>query len=316
MEITRISRDETFEILAGPSEIPTPITHRVEHMLNEGTPIVDIERFGEVITRLMTEPPADPAAARLAHFNTMIMLASCSTEMAWQQAGNLYIPRLRRLYQHNQSVLNIHDEFLAGQSADERDRILRPMFAFQDGGKSHAVALALLKDPTNDRPNRDQALQNSRVINNVLNPLPSDILSTDQKAVIKLLVGQTEIGNALRLHQDRNWLLDDAVTLAQEQLNTIRAACPDDYKDVIDRYLITSYMADAGAHTMRARYIEAATEETHYDVLHADRFNEDGTDRRLTLDRLFSEDPADEGVLRLYQPKHLAVMQRLFPAYY
>lgn len=49
------------------------------------------------------------------------------------------------------------------------------------------------------------------------------------------------------------------------------------------------------------------------DVTDTDRFNPDGSEIGLTLDRLFSDAPDDMGKLKLHHPKHLAVMHRLFP---
>ena len=102
MSVVAISREQTLEILTGSREVPADITHRVETMLQEGTPIVDVERFGEFIVGLMAEVPSDPEAAIEANYQSIVTLGSCLLEMAWQQAGDIRIPRPRRLHEHNQ----------------------------------------------------------------------------------------------------------------------------------------------------------------------------------------------------------------------
>jgi len=311
-----LTHEQTIDILTGPREIPPSITNNVEQMLNDGTPIVDIDRFSECLISLMAETPSDPEQAIAATYESIVLLGSCSLEMAWQQAGDIRIPRPRRLHEHNQSVLNTRDRVFGESLTDPRDRVLRPMFSFQDGGKSHTVALALLADPTNPRPNRNQAVDNRRMIDNVLGPVPADILTSDEKTVIKLLIQQTSIGDALRLHSQKGKALDEVVAMATQELDGLRAQCPDDYRDRFDDYLLISYLTDAGAHTQRARYTDAKSGTVMADVTHEDRFNPDGSEVGLTLDRLFSEAPDDMNTLKLFQPKHLAVMRLLFPNHY
>lgn len=276
-------------------------------------PIVDAERFGEFVTGLMAEKPSDPDAVIEANFNSVVTLGSCSVEMAWQQAGDVHIPRPRRLYEHNQSVLNTFDRVFATDFTDPRDRLLRPMFSLQDGGKAHCVALS---DPSDRRRSRNQAVHNARMANNVLDPLPSDVLTVDERTVAKLLVQQTSVGTALYRYSEKDMPLDDVVAEAEAELNRLREQCPSEYRDRFDDYLLVSYLADAGAHTQRARYRDAATVEVRPDVMPEDRFNPDGTETMMSLDRLFSEAPEDMTTLKLFQPKHLAVMRRLFPNHY
>ncbi len=282
-------------------------------MLDEGMPIVDIGRFSEFITGLMVEKPSDPDVVIEANFNSVVILGSCSIEMAWQQAGDIHIPRPRRLYEHNQSVLNTFDRVFAADFTDPRDRLLRPMFSLQDGGKAHCVALA---DPSDRRRSRNQAVHNTRMANNVLDPLPSDVLTMDEKTVIKLLIRQTSIGMALYRHSEKEMLLDDVVAEAEAELNCLREQCPPEYRDRFDDYLLVSYLADAGAHTQRARYKDATNGDVLPDVMPENRFNPDGTETNMTLDRIFSEALEDMATLKLFQPKHLAVMRRLFPNHY
>lgn len=87
MSVAAISHEQTLSILTGPRELPADITNRVESMLATGEPIVDIGRFSEFIAGLMVEVPADPVSAIHANYKSMLTLASCSIEMAWQQAA-------------------------------------------------------------------------------------------------------------------------------------------------------------------------------------------------------------------------------------
>ncbi len=313
MDIRPLDYEQTVDILTGPREIPFDVTATVETMLTEGTPIVDIGRFSEFVAGLTVEVPQNTVDVVEANYQSMLTLASCSLAMAWQQAGDIGIPRPRRLHEHNQSVLNTFDSVFAADFTDPRDTLLKPMSSLQDGGKAHCVALA---DPADHRRNRNQAVHNSRMANNVLDPLPSDVLSADEKTVIKLLIQQTSIGAALRQHGEKGVPLDDAVAEAEVELNRLRDQCPPDYRDRFDEYLLVSYLADAGAHTQRARYKDAASGEVLPDVTPEDRFNPDGSETNMTLDRIFSEAPEDITTLKLFQPKHLAVMQRLFPNHY
>jgi hypothetical protein len=285
-------------------------------MLHEGTPIVDIDRFSEFMTGLMVEAPNDTAAAIEANFQSVVTLGSCSLEMAWQQAGNIYIPRPRRKHEHDQSVLNTYDRVFAADFTDPRDRLLKPTFDWQDGGKAHGAASALLVNPNDPRPNRNQAVHNVRMANNVLDPLPSDVLTVDERTVIKLLIQQASVGTALYRHSEKDMPLDDVVAEAEAELNRLREQCPPEYRDRFDDYLLVSYLTDAGAHTQRARYKDAATGDVLPDVLPEHRYNPDGTETNMTLDRIFSEAPEDMDKLKLFQPKHLAVMRRLFPNHY
>jgi len=308
-----ISHEQTIDILSGPREIPQVVTANVESMLNEDVPIVDVGRFGEFVVGLAMDRPDDYETTVRRNFNHIVALGTCSVEMAWLQAGDVHIPRPRRLHEHNQSVLNTYKRVFAADFTDPRDRLLEPMFALQDGGKSHCVALAHPDDP---RKSRNQAVHNIRIANNVLDPVPSDILTPDEKTVIKLLIRQTAIGTALGRHGDKGAPLDEVVEVASRELHALREQCPPDYRDRFDDYLLVSYLADAGAHTQRAHYIDAATGDVQVDVTPEDRFNPDGTETNMTLDRIFSEAPEDSQTLKLFQPKHLAVMRRLFPNHY
>lgn len=307
-----LSYDQTIDILTGPREIPPEVTHTVEEMLTNGEPIVNADRFNQFVTGLTAERPIYDTHAE-STFYSIVTLASSSSLMAYQQAGDIQIPRPRRLGEHNQSVLNTYEHNFSAQHTDPRDRLLRPMFALQDAGKAHCVALT---DPSNPRRSRNQAVHNLRVAKNVLSVVPEDILSTDEKTVIELLVQQTAVGKALRRHDEKGVPLDDVVTEAQIELNRLRGQCPSGYKDRFDLHLVASYLTDAGAHTQRAYYTDAATGNVVPDVTPRDRYNADGSKTGMTLDHLFSEAPEDRTTLRLIRPKHLAVMEQLFPDLY
>ncbi|HUB93888.1 MAG TPA: hypothetical protein VMB52_05285 [Verrucomicrobiae bacterium] len=316
MSVIAISRTQAVGIMSGPRQVPADVTGRVETMLTEGVPIVDIDRFSEFITGLMVERPSDPNQAVAANYRSILTLGSCSVEMAWQQAGDIRIPRPRRLHEHTQSILNVFDRYLLPDLTDPRDKLLKPMFSLQDGGKTHGVSLALLANPNDPRPNQNQAVHNSRLADNTLDSLPSDVLSVDERTVIKLLIRQTAIGTALRKHQEKGTPLDEVVAEAMGELDLLRTQCPPDYRDRFDTYLIVSFLGDAGGHTQRALYTDAATGEVRSDVTLEDRFNSDGSETMMTLDRLFSEAPEDVHTLRLHELKHRAVMRRLFPNHY
>lgn len=313
MSIRAIGHEQTINILTGSREIPTNVTARVESMLKQDIPIANMERFGQFVMNLTVESPQNSADIIDANYQSILRLGSCSIEMAWQQAGDIHIPRPRRLHEHNQSVLNTFDRVFAADFTDPRDRLLKPMFALQDGGKAHCVSLA---GPRHPRRNRDQAIHNDRVARNLLDPLPADVLTTDEKTVIKLLVQQTAIGTALYKHGEKGLPLGSVVAEAEAALDLLRNQCPAEYRDRFDDYLLVSYLVDAGAHTERARYKDVATGEVRPDVTHEDRFHSYGSETGKSLDRIFSEAPEHTATLKLYQPKHLAVMSRLFPKHY
>lgn len=304
-ELQTISRVHTLEILTNSRAIPGEVADRIDTMLDEDTSIVNVDRFSEVVAGLADPNRQNtPESLHAATFDQVLLLGSCSIEMAWLQAGDLNIPRPRRLHEHNQSTMNVYGQYLAPASTDPRDRILRPMFMLQDGGKSLCVAQT--------GSNRAQSVYNDRVARNVLDPISSDVLSRDEKTVIPLLM-KDFIGKALRRHGEKGHELDDVVAEARQELEQLYAQCPDDYRDHFDYLLITSYLGDAGGHTQKAYYIDAATGEKRQDVTDTNRYNPDGSETMMTLDRLFSEAPTDIDTLRLHQPKHRAVIGRLFP---
>ena len=307
--IRPISETQTTAIFTGPREIPKHITGSVEAKISSATPLVNPGRFNEFMLRLASASPEHHSVE--GNYQSMLMLGSCSIEMAWQLAGDLHIPRPRRLHEHNQSVLNTYNRVFAGNFTDPRDRVLRPMFALQDIGKAHCVALA---DPNDKRRGRNQAIHNDRITHNVLMAVSAAVLSLEEEAVIRLLGRQSSIGQALYQHSEKGSSLGEAVAPAQQELGKLRGLCPPDYRDRFDDYLIVSYLADAGAHTQKARFKDATTGEIMPDVTEEDRFTADGQETGLSLDRLFSPDHPDD--LRLFQPKHLAVMEQLFPRHY
>lgn len=305
-ELPALTKDETIEIFCGPRDIPEGITARVEQLLNDGAPMVNVERFGDfVLQAAASGKPANGPELYQSTFELIVMLGSCSTLMAWQQTGDIRIPRPRRLYEHNQSVFNTYRERCAHAFSDPRDRLLLPMLALQDGGKAHCVAMT--------GTSRQQGVHNIRVARNILGPLPSDILTPDEKTVIELLVQQSAIGTALGHYNDRGAELEETIQIASAKLDTLRRQCPHDYRDRFDDYLLVSFFADAGAHTQKACFTDAKSGEVLPDVLPENRFTPDGEETMLTLDRIFDDSRPD---LALCQPKHLEVMRRLFPYHF
>lgn len=305
-ELAALDLNESYAILTGPREIPTEIVEQTEERLTAGEPLVNVDRFNRVVAGLITEDELPPE--RIAAY--MVLLASCSEIMAHQLAGDLALPRRRRLHEHNQSVLYMYSTYFAKRFNEPLDHILPVGFVFQDGGKAHAVAAT--------GSNKAQAEHNTRFTNNLLEALWPETLSDDGKTVIELLVGQTAIGRALYRHAERNIPLDEAVAPAQEQLNRLRQACPAKYAHRFEEYLLVSYFADASAHTQRAQYYDLETNEFRPDVIDTDRFAVDPysgkrVDRMRSLDRLFVEDTPTP---RLFQPAHLAIMRELFPTHY
>jgi len=169
------------------------------------------------------------------------------------------------------------NEYLQHNSSIHAIEYWNRRFLYKTVVKPHTVALALLADPSNPRPNRDQAYHNDRVARNVLTPLSSDVLTTDEKTVIQLLIQQNSIGTALRRHGEKGAPLDEIVADANQELDRLREQCPPDYRERFDDYLVVSYLADAGAHTQRARYKAAETGEIMVDVTDTDRYNPDGS---------------------------------------
>lgn len=296
---TALTRAETVAVLAGPRVIPHAITTAVESKLNNGMPLANAERLNQAVTRLAAAPPTIERNARLANtFDVIVLLASCSLEMAWQQAGDIAIPRPRRLHEHEQSTLNVLDEYLLDELTDPRDRVVRIAVALKDIGKAYCVAVT--------GANWEQGQFNSRVLGNLMASVSPDVLSPDEQTVVSLLVREESIGRALRGHAEEGLTLDEVLTVAQAGLAELRDQCPAGYRDRFDRYLYCGYLADAAAHTQRAYYLDAATGGVCRDVTDADRAT------GYTLDGLFSEDPAHSGSLVFRQPAHLAVLRELF----
>lgn len=303
-EIDPLTREETIATLAGPRIIPRTIASSIDSDLKAGRPIVNMDRFCEFLSTLMHSRNLSTRQT----FEYMVTLASSSRQMALLQAGDVRIPRPRRLHEHDQSVLNTYNRVFASQYTDPRDVVLWPMFSFQDGGKSLCVALT--------GNSRQQDTYNGRTARGTLEKVPRSILTPDAKKVIYLTIGFTGLGVALRAHAEKGVPLDKAVEPVKQQIAQIRRAWPGAYADRMEDYLLVSYLADAGAHTQHARFIDAKTGRERADVRASDRFGPDGEDRLATLDRLFSDKAGHRGNLTLFVPEHLAVMRAVFPARY
>ncbi|HET6746656.1 MAG TPA: hypothetical protein VFH06_00945 [Candidatus Saccharimonadales bacterium] len=305
-----ISLEQTREILAGPREIPEAITREISHRLSEGEPLVDPETFNAFIKEHMAQPrEADIQRAAERTGNQMIKLGSTSLLMAWMLAGDIKIPRPRRLGEHNQSVTNVYNHTLDQDLAEPRDRILRVFTTiFQDGGKSYGVAL--------DGNSRNQKKYNLQVVRNILPH--TEVLTDDEKQVIEQLSLRDMVGTAIRKYHDKNLPFEEAMYDAERELAMLRNELPEQYKDRAEHYVDAVFRADAGAHTQHpaAQYVDMATGRITPDVTDADRQVTNAKGLPMTLDRLFSEAPEDKGQLRFHRPKDLEVVRRLLPNVY
>lgn len=209
--------------------------------------------------------------------DTIVRLASCSPEMAWQHAGDIAIPRPLRLYEREQSTLNVFHECLRRELADPGDRLAPVAVVLEDIGKAHCVAFT--------GSNWAQGVHNSRIAENPLATEPTEVVSPDVRAVIELLVREESIGAALRSHGEEGVSWSAALAKATLGLDELRVRCPPSHRDRFDTYLLVRYLADAAAHTQRAQYPDAATGQRRRDVTDADR----ATD--ATLDGLFPKIP-------------------------
>lgn len=307
-----ISLEQTLEILNGPRRIPNEITARVEERLDSNAPLVDADTFSTAVAGLIADKgrsrTVNPAESRRATFEHIVLLGSSSLEFATQLAGDIQIPRPRRLHEHDQSAQNIHDEFFAPIFTDPRDRVLPAAHFLKDSGKAHCVAL----NKYGPRASKDQAVHNMRMTGNLLEVVDSAILTADDKKVAELLVEENVTGWALRNHSEKGAPLEDVLRRAMPEIKSLYDRCPDDYKDRFMLQLAASCFIDMAAHTRRARYIDAGTQRVRQDVLHRDRYKRSGEETMMTLDRLFSEAPEYQGAVLFHQPKHIAVLRGLF----
>ncbi len=302
--IERPTFTQALAILDEPRKIPGDIVEQTVQMLNDGVPIVDVDQYGEYIADAMSPRAVEPGKESEELLIDSATLACCSLAMTALQAGDLKLapPRETCLHEHNQAVGYMYGKYAKPQHTDPRDALLDVMFPLQDGGKSLCVAVT--------GSSKQQDVYNQRVARNVLEKVPERILSADEKKVILLLISQKAIGRALRHHAEKDVQLEIAAEEALHELNTLRAECPPDFVDVFDDQLLTSYLVDASAHTGRAQYINAQDGTVRPAVTDADRAV------GMTLDSLFLETGEGEHKLKLRQPKHIAVMQVLFPNHY
>ncbi len=301
--IEAISIDHAVEVLAGERRVSSEACKFVTNQYITRQPIVDVGRFDEGIQGLMAlfeaGDTAPPQETRQEVFWAVTTLGSSSLAFAMHQAGDIAIPRPRRLHEHNQSVLNMRLEYGEHSSAsDKRARILPVADYLKDAGKSHCVAMT--------GSSKKQAQYNDMFATTLLRHVPENTLDRDQKKVIKLLVAESFIGRALRHHAGSSVLRFNIIEAAHQGLETLRQKCPDDYRDCFDGFLLSSYAVDAGAHTQRAYYTDAATGEVCQDVIDSQ------VGVNTSLDAVFSMDPEHESRLRFHDPGHLAVLARLF----
>jgi len=303
-----ISEEQTVEILSGPRTIPPEILGRVGMMLQDDTPIVDMDRFDECMELLYREKVGSTLPQTMdATYKQIIKLGSSSIEMAWLLAGDINIPRPRRLGEHDQSVLNVYKYSIEPGLTQSRDRVLKPSLLFQDAGKSFGVAI--------DGHNKNQAVHNGKVIRNIVPH--SDVLSKAEKAAIPLIAAMDILGPAIYHHAEKGHSLDDVATIAHQKREVLRRKMPGLYQDRIPQYIDAAYRADAGAHTQHpaARYKDAKTGRTFVDITNRDRDKcRNGTD--TTLDLLFSEKVEHRGKLVFQREKDIEAIREILPELY
>lgn len=309
-ELRPISQEQAKEILSGPRDIPRQIAGEIGERLRSGEPLVNEDAFNQFVESHMAlrhESNIDKLVRRTGR--QIIELGATSLYMAHMLAGDIKIPRPRRLGEHNQSVTNVFDHTFGKELNQPRDKVL-PVFTtiFQDGGKSYGVAV--------DGTSKNQKVHNLAIMRNILPH--TEALSRDQKKVMETLALKDMVGSAIRKYHDKELLFEDAISDAQQAMRDVRNQFPGSYKDRAELYVDAVFRADAGAHTQHpaARYVNIATGKIEADVSNANRkvTNEKGLP--MTLDRLFSEAPGDIGKLRYHRPKDLEVVQRLFPSIY
>lgn len=304
-----ISQEQTREILAGPREIPLGITAQIAERLEEGLPLVNMDSFDGLIAEQMDIPhKADREAIFTATTRQIIALGSTSLLMAWMLAGDIRIPRPRRLHEHNQSVANVMQDTF-GDHLNEQDRILRPVgMIFQDGGKSYGVAV--------EGHSKNQDIYNRQVVQNILPH--SSALNENQKKIISLLSTTDIIGPAIRAYNDKDVPFDEVIAKAEEKLIRLYREFPEEYADRLEVYIDIVYRSDAGAHTQHpaACHVNMETGALQVDVTDENRAFRSKKGKQMTLDRLFSEAPNDHGKLRFYREKDLEIVRRLLPTIY
>jgi hypothetical protein len=293
---------ETLEIFTGPRIIPDEAVADIKELLDKNAPLANGDRLSEWAAAASNQQPDDYLKMAERTFENTILLGSCSTHLAAQLAGDIGIHRPRRLHEHNQSVTNVFMEAFAPQEPqDPRDRILPAMFSLQDIGKALCVATT--------GNNKGQHGHNLRVARNLLPAIDESVLSLDEKRVIDLLVDQRYLGPALQ-QITKGAAVDEVAGFAKRHIDTLRNQCPDDYRDRFDHQLYVSYMADAGAHTLRAYYMNAETHQLEADVTREQSRRHPGHPGGYTLDFLFEPAPRP---LALKHPGHVALMHQVFP---
>ena len=309
-ERLRISTEQATEILAGPAVIPPEIVGDIGERLETGASLVDEDTFSAFVEAHM-KAPHESSVNRLAQRTSrqVVELGATSVYMAHMLAGDIKIPRPRRLGEHNQTVTNVYESTFGKSLSQPRDRLLR-VFAtvFQDGGKSFGVAI--------DGSSKNQKTHNLAVMRNILPR--TEALTRDQKKVMELLQLNDMVGTAIRKYHDKNMPFDEVMHEAEKQMDDLRRGFPSSYKDRAELYVDAAFRADAGAHTQHpaARYVDIKTGRTMVDVTNTSRKVTNDKGLPMTLDRLFSEASADKGRLRFHRPKDLEVVRRLLPSIY
>lgn len=308
-ELNPITIEQTKEILSGSPELPSEITAAIGERLEARLPLVAVDAF-DAFLHSHIRRPHDVNLDRTARTTSekMLELGSTSLLMAWTLAGDIGIPRRRRLGEHNQSVTNVLEDGFGRELNNSHDKFLRSLPIFQDDGKSYAVAV--------EGSSKNQKAYNVTIARNLLGCTGE--LSRNEKKVVELLIVRDMLGIAIRKYHDKNLPFEEVVAEAKKEMNALQQELPGNYKDNAERYVDIAYRSDAGAHTQHraARYVDMATGKIMPDVTDKDRKVTSDKGVPMTLDRLFSEKPEDKDKLVFHRPKDLEVLAQVLPGIY
>jgi len=307
-ELSPISVEQTKEILKGSRKMPPEIVATIGERLEANLPLVAVDAFDTFLeSHLKRRHETSLKKTIRTTGEKMLELASTSLLMAWMQAGNIDIPRPRRLGEHNQSVTNVLEDVFGRELSNSHDIFMRTLPVFQDDGKSYAVAL--------DGSSHSQKTHNLAVARNLMSFTGE--LSQNEKRVIELLMVRDMLGTAIWKYNDKGATFQEVVPEAKREMDALRQELPHDYKGDAERYVDIAYRSDAGAHTQHraARYVDLETDDSTPDVTDEDRkVLRNGLP--MTLDRLFSEDPEHKDRLVFHRPKDLEILDQVLPGIY
>lgn len=227
---------------------------------------------------LVPKPQMDTVVSLIAEGNSTPLelvkaLADSSPELAELLSATTGTLEGQRLHEHTQAVLGQFEKHYADAINDPKERqLIRTALLLQDIGKSLAVARTGAKTA--------QTGYNRTVARNLLDQVDSNLMTDDEKILVRKLIGQDIIGERLK----------DETTLegAEDALDDLLDSLPEsvDVKQV-ERMMQVMYMSDASAYTSEASYTKA---------------NGDVQSSTSNLDRLFSRN--QNGRLTLSEPYH------------